>query len=127
MTKTALEVIERAHRRIRVLAVDDEPTAEMDALGNTVLQGLLDEIGATTTIAFTIDTVPDNAFLGMADLLAVELAPEYNRPPPSTRGYAWSRLMSVLRPSDIEDRRDTDDDGTVSDDEEEAGLRAQFY
>ncbi len=127
MPKTSLEVISRAHRRIRILAHDEPLTAEQKVLGDELLQTLYAELQTVATFPWTIDAVDDDCYLPLSFLLAVELAPEYNRPTPETRSRAWLRLMAVLRPDDREDRRDVDDDGVISDAEEDAGRRAAFY
>lgn len=127
MTKTSLQVIERAHQRIRVLGTDDPVTAEMQAVGTTVLEGLFEEISTEATIAWDLTTVPDNVWIALSDYLAACLAGEYNRPFVMSRPAAYLKLMQFLRPDDTDDRRDTNDDDVISEAEEVAGREAAFY
>lgn len=127
MTKTAEQVIARAHRRIRVLAQDEPATQEMQVTGTEVLEGLYARLQTQATIAWALSAVPDDAYLALSDYLAAHLAGEYNRPSPVTENAAFLKLMEVIRPSDAEDRRDTDEDGLISEAEEAAGDRATYY
>ena len=127
MTKTAEQVIARAHRRIRVLAADEPVTAEMQDLGTEVLEGLFAKVQTQATIAWTLDTVPDDVFLDFSDMLAAYLATEYNRPFNMSPAKAFLSFMECVRPSDAVDRADVDEDDTISEAEEDADLRAQFY
>ena len=100
MTKTYNEVIERAHRRIRVLASDEPLSAEMRATGIELLEALSDEVALHTSVYWYDDYVPKEVFLPLSYLLAVELAPEYNRAAPESRPRALMRLMEVTRRDD---------------------------
>ena len=127
MSKTRAQVISRALRDIRVVAVDEAADADMEADVGDVLDALFQEIEYYKDVTWTLATVPDNAFLGLANLLAVEVAPTYNKAPPMRRSDAWLRLMAVIRPDDREDYRDIDESGTVDADEADAGERARYY
>lgn len=127
MTKTASQIIARAHRRIRVLGTDDPVTAEMQSVGSEVLEGLFAQIQGDATITWDLTVVPDDVFLSLSDYLAAYLAGEYNRPAPVSRARAYADLMEQLRPDDRTDRRDTDEDGLISEDEAAAGDRALYY
>lgn len=127
MPKTRAEVYTRSLRRLGVLAVDEDATVDMEAQAGAVLDALFEEVKASKAVTWTLSEVPDNAFLALVDLLATEIAPDYEVPPRTSRSVAWQRLMGVIRPDDREDYRDTDDDGTVSDAEIDAGERARYY
>jgi hypothetical protein len=47
--------------------------------------------------------VPDEAFIPLANLLAVEISPDFGGALPQSRGSALLRLLSVLRPDDRTD------------------------
>lgn len=128
MSKTKLEVVTMALRRIRVLAGGEDANGDdFGDVGDT-LDALFEELKDVHGMAFTWDlgAVPDNAFLPLSYLLAVEVAPMFNRPT-ETRNTAMMRLNAVAFPNDVDDRRDTDDDGTVSTDEATAGLAAAYF
>lgn len=124
---TRLEVIERAFRILTVKAEDESLTADQLANGGAVLDSLFAELGNEATIAWTLDTTPSMSFQPLAMLLAVELAGEYDRPRPTTRGLAWRRVMATIRSDNRPDFRDLDDSGTVDAEEEAAGQRAAYY
>jgi len=128
VTKTSLDVSTRALRVIGVCSLSDDPTAEDKAYAVTAMQGVLDELSDQhgLTIAWTIETVPDDIFLALADMVASEIASTYGFPAPS-RSRALTRIRAALLPDDRTDRRDTDSDGTVTTAEAEAGQRAAFY
>lgn len=124
---TRLEVIERAFRILTVKAEDEGLTADQLANGGDVLDSLFAELGNETTISWTLDTTPSKSFQPLALLLAVELAGEYERPKPTTRGLAWRRVMATIRSDNRPDFRDLDDSGTVDTEEADAGARAAYY
>lgn len=128
MPKTRAEVITSALRRIGVVAEDEAASTAMETNTGEVLDTLLAEVEAAKALTWDLTAVPDEAFIALSNLLAADAAPLY--PPaqaPYSRGVAWMRLMGVIRPDDREDYRDTDDDGTISDAEADAGERARFY
>lgn len=111
MAKAAADVIQRAHRRIRVLAGDDAPTAEMNATGRELFDSLTEELSCVAEVTWSDTYVPDDVFVPLSYLLGVELAPEYNKPVPESRDTAWLRVMQILRPDD----RDADYSDTTLD------------
>ncbi len=130
MPKTKAEIVAEAHRRIGVLSVDEDPSGDMvsygDASADSVFAELVDgphNMGFT----WTLDTTPDAAFRPFAWLLAVDLAEHYQVQPRESRAAAVFRLRSYAFSDDREDRRDSDDDGAISDAEKAAGKRAEFY
>lgn len=129
MAKTKSDVVAEAHRRLSVLSVDETPSADQDTYGGIQLDALFAELNApphSMGFTWTVETVPDAAFRPLAWLLASEMAAHY-----TVSGERRSRAMARLRgyafPDDRDDRRDTNDDGTVSEAESNAGLRAAFY
>jgi len=128
MPKNAVDVVAMAHRRIRILSVDEAPSADQTEFGTDILDALFAELKQTDGMAFTwtLDAVPDGAFLPLSFLLATEIAPHYERPS-ERRSQAMGRLRAYAFPDDRADRRDTDDDGAVTDAEITANLRTAFY
>lgn len=129
MTKSRLDCIEMAHRRLGVLATDDTATADQERFAGAVLDALFEEVKAMQGLGFTwtTSTVPDAAFLPLSYLLAVEIAPHYEIPPRDNRAALIARLRTYGFPDDREDSKDLDDDGTVTDEEADAAARGQFY
>lgn len=129
MTKTRDEIIEAAFRRIGVKATDVALTADEEAYGADILEGLFEELQTSQdlTIAWTLDTTPDGIFPAMANYLAVEIAPSYSVAPIESRARAIQRIRAYLLTDDREDFRDLDDDGTISEEEEAAGDRSAYY
>lgn len=95
--KTRREVIDQAMRKLGVLAEDEVLTAAQIAEADEVLQGLYGELEAEVAPSWTIDDVPQAAFLPLANLLASELAASFRVAPPVTRANAWLRLLANLR------------------------------
>ncbi len=122
MTKTSSEVIAEAHRRITVLSTDEDPSPDMISYAG----GMLDAIVAEESVTWTTETVPDAVYRPLAWLLAADIAPHYEAPA-EPRGKALYRFHGAIYPNDMEDRRDDDNDGVISDAEEAAGERAAFY
>ncbi len=129
MPKTRLDVIQKALRHLSVIASDTNASADDEAYTGDSLDTLFEEIQNTQgiTITWTLDETPNNAFLPLSRLLAVEVADHFTVPAPTSYANAMGRLRAALIPDDREDRRDLDEDGTVSDAEIEADKRAQFY
>ena len=96
--KTRREVIDYAMRKIGVLAEDEALTASQLTQAEEVLEALYGEIEAEAAPGWTIDTVPQSAFIPLGNLLAVDLAPAFNRPPVASRGMAWVRALAQIRP-----------------------------
>lgn len=130
MTKTAAEVVAEAHRRLAILSVDEEPSTDQATYGAASLDGLFAELLAPPhSMGFTwvLAETPDAAYRPLAWLLATQMAAHYVVAPPEPEARAMGRLRAYAFPDDREDFRDTDDDGTVSDEEAEAGARANYY
>jgi hypothetical protein len=128
MPKTASEVVAQAHRYLGVLSVDEAVSGDQASFGASVLEGVLAEAATAHGLTFTWTSaaVPDGVWLPLSRLLASELASHYERPAePSSR--AWTRFRAAVQPDDREDIRDLDEDGTVSDEEADAALRAAYY
>lgn len=94
--KSKKQIIERALRSIGVLAQDEPATAEMEQQAGAVLDSLWAEINAAGPGA-TFDPradVPDEALVPIAQLLAAEIAGDYDRAGPS-RARAWLRVRAL--------------------------------
>lgn len=128
MPRTSLNVAEKAHRLLGLLSVDETPSADQYAYAADTLEALFAEMqtvqGMTPT--WTVETVPEAAFLPLSQLLAVEIGQHYGVQT-ETRARAVMRLRAYAFENDIVDLRDVDEDGTVSEAEAMAGLRAQYY
>lgn len=109
--------------------VGDTPAGEDMTLAEEALDGFLSEIADTDGAAFawTRNEVPDALFVPLARIVACDLAMTYQRPMPEPRGRAVLAFRAGVFPNDIADSRDTDEDGTVSSAEAQAGLEAQYY
>jgi hypothetical protein len=128
MTKTSQDVCTHALRLIGVCGVGDDPSADDKAIALDAMQGGLDELADQhgITVAWTVETVPDELFLPFATFVAAEIAPVYRFQGPN-RAKAIGRMRASLLPDDREDRRDTDDNGTITDEEIAADQRAAYY
>ncbi len=101
--KTRQDVISRALRRIRVLAMDEAATAEQEDVAGEALTSLGVELELTHGIIMPdLDNVPEDTFLPLAYVLAAEIAPDFARPAPEAKGTAITRLRSVTNPDDRE-------------------------
>ncbi len=128
MSKTRLDCIAMAHRRIGVLSADEAPSADMESYAGDTLDALFDELKEVEKMSITwaLSAVPSQAFLPLSYLLAVEIAPHY-QVASEPRARAMHRMRAYAFPNDVEDSRDLDDDGTVSTDEVEEGKKALFF
>lgn len=129
MSKTLSEVVAQAHRRLAVLSVDEDPSADMVTYGEEMAQSLLDELIAaphSMPFTWTLAEVPDAVYRPFAWLLAVDIAPNYQVASES-RARAMGRVRAYAFPDDRDDRRDIDEDGIITDAEELAGKQAAFY
>lgn len=96
--KSGRQVIEKALKRIGVLAQDENATAEQYADANDILEGLSAEIEREAPMPWSVlGGVPDEAFNPLWMLLAVDLAGFYGLPAPETRGRAMARVMGSVR------------------------------
>lgn len=95
-TKTSLEVTTEALRTIKVCPVHRAPKAEDHVRAKAKLESLLEQLSTTYGIAqeWTIETIPDGAFEGLADWLAGSICLAYNRP--EYRGLLTTGRSSVL-------------------------------
>lgn len=129
MTKTSTDVISEALRRIRVLGVGDTAAGDDATTAKDALDALFAELNAvphSMGFTWTVETVPDALYRPLAWLLAVDLADTYQEAA-EPRSRALLRLRAYAFPDDREDRRDLDDDGTVTAAEIEASARAAYY
>ena len=117
-----------ALRRIKVLSADEPADADQAAFCGDVLDALFDEVKNVHSLPFTwaLDATPQGALLPLGYLLAVEVAPHFNQQV-EPRSRAMMRLRAYAFTDDREDRRDTDDNGVLSEEETTAGKRTVFY
>lgn len=127
MPKTKTDITTRALRVLGVLSNYETAQAEDAAYCAEALDAAAAEM-ATHGITATIDTnaIPDAVFRAWANLVAADVASHYTMAGPP-RSKAIIDLSAYYLPDDREDRRDTDDDGTVSEDEATAGSRTAYY
>lgn len=128
MPKTKLDVTQMALRRLGVLASDEEASADEYAFVTETLEALFEELKVVRGMAFSwaLDETPEAAFLPLSYLLATEVSVHYGIPA-EPRSRALARLNAYAFPDDRDDRRDTDDDGVVSEDEATAGLKVAYF
>lgn len=124
---TKADILRMAHRHLRVLSADEALTAEQEQYASDILDSLWAEVQEVEGVTGSIDAPADALVLPLSHLLAVEVAPHYNRQAPWSRSRAIGRLRALTIPNDATDRRDSDGDGIVDDDEAAAGLRTAYY
>ena len=102
MAKTKADVVARAHRVLGVLAVDENPTADMVSFAEDTLDGVYEELQDVQGLHLTwsLDDVPDGAFLPLADMLAAHIAPHY-----AVQGPVRSRAITRIRAYSAQDDR----------------------
>lgn len=97
------ELITRALRRIRVVAMDEAATAEQAMIASDALDALASELQVTFGIRALIDAseaVDDELFLPLAFLLAAEIAPDFGVPRVEPLSRALIRLRALTNPDD---------------------------
>jgi hypothetical protein len=107
--KTRSEIITRACRQVRIVAVDRVPDGDTHANASDVLDGLVAEVG----MDFTSEEVDDEMYLALAGFLAAELAPQYGLPGPS-RNTQKLRVQALM-------------EGPVPAERDLTALQAQYY
>lgn len=129
MPKTKTDILTMALQHLGVVGAGEVPTAlDYETTGNAldaVLDYLTNEHGLT--MPADIDATGDALALRLSRVVAAEVAPSYEVASPLSLARAISGVRSYLISDDREDHRDLDDDGTISDDEVQAGLRALYY
>lgn len=129
MTKTRLDCVTVALRRLAVLSVDTEPSADEYKFAGDSLDMLFEEVKVaphSMPFTWTLAEIPDAACRPLGWLLAVDIAPQYEKPA-EPRSRAMARLREYAFPNDLPLLGDLDEDGTVSDAEAEAALLARFF
>lgn len=129
MSKTYDEVAARALEHIGVLSLGENATDEEAAYAVDTLEGLVSEIRETHGIDVTggAALVQDVYYLTMAKLLGIEISPRFTVPQVDARHTLIARIRAIGYPDDRRDRRDIDENGTITSDESEAAARAAFY
>lgn len=106
-----IDIINMALRRIRVVAEDEPATSDQAAYVGAILDSLYAEIAEQSYPLWFLTDVPDQAVRPLANLLAVEIAPDYARVAPEARAKAWRRLMAVVRKNNIDEAVEKPDRG----------------
>jgi hypothetical protein len=123
------QTVTEALRRIGLVADDDPAPAETYERAAMIADGVFAEIKTVdglTDITWTLETVPVAAFNPLVEAVAYECAPSFGRTYLSGRS-GRRRLCAVLLSDDRTDRRDLDNDGTVSDSEAVIGDESVYY
>lgn len=128
MAKTRADVIAQALRRLGIISANETADADAENFAGDTLDALFEELQGAQgiTITWTLNTTPDNAFLALSNLLAVEIAPHYEIAA-EPRSRALGRFRATQISDDRADRRDLDENGTISTAEIEADARAVYY
>jgi hypothetical protein len=90
-------VVTRALRRLGVVAVDEAPEAHDIQGGLEALTGLIEELPVRGIFLDFTDVIPAACVIPMADALAAELSPIYERPAPVPQATAFVRLRAILQ------------------------------
>ena len=129
MPKTTREVVTATLRRIGVVAVDDPADAATYAVATEVFTAFYAELpdeGFTTLT--DANAVPDKAFNAIVQMSAKDIAPHFGVPAPQNDWReGLRRLRRMYMPDDRTNAADIDNDGTVSAEETQDDLEAQFY
>lgn len=75
-------------------------TADQRETGAVLLDSIYAEVEGIAPPYWTAEDVPSQSFQPLARLLAVDIAPLYERPEPESRGVAMVRLLATIRPDD---------------------------
>jgi hypothetical protein len=128
MTKTTLDICTRAMRQIGVLSVGENLAADDFEVVRNAYEAEFERINTdhSLSLTYTANTVPDALLVPWASVAAAAVAPIYLVQGPNL-ARAIGQIRSYTLPDDREDWRDLDEDGTVSESEENAAKRAQYY
>lgn len=129
MPKTTIETVTAALRRIGVAAVDEPADAATYAVATEVFEAFYAELpdeGFTTLT--DANAVPDKAFNAIVQMVSKDIAPHFGV---VSQQQDWReglrRLRRIYMPDDRANAADLDNDGTVSAEETQDDLGAQFY
>ena len=129
MTKNSREIVETALMQMGALEPGGTASADDYATAKGILEGTLAEFKAARSLTLTwdVETVPDEVAQALSDAITEPMAAIYpgGRIVPQSR--AFTRMLAVLRPDDRGLQADYDEDGTVTDDEQDAFDRAAYY
>lgn len=129
MTKTTLEVVTAGLRRIGVAAVDVPVDAETFAVGKEHYLAMYAELPGEGFATLTdADAVPDKAFNAIVQMLCDDIGPTFGRPKAQQNWReGLKRLRRQYMPDDRTDVSDSNNDGTITAEETQDDLEAQFY
>lgn len=101
---TRAEVITRALRRLRVVAMDEAATTDQETETGEVLDALAEELRESWGIYLPdLTDVDSTAYLPLADALAAHMAGDFGVAPPVPFSRAVVRLRAVTNPDDRDD------------------------
>lgn len=126
MTKTRLDVIAMAHRRLAVLSVGENPSPDQEQFAGDTLDALIQELNDVHHLMLSSELFEDSIYLPLSYLLASEIAPHYSLPA-EPRGRNIVRLRALIRPDNRIDPRDVNRDGTVTLDEHKSSRQADYF
>jgi hypothetical protein len=129
MPKTTLDVVTAAMRRIGVVAVDEAADPSTYAVATETFEALYAELpdeGFTTLT--DANAVPDKAFNAIVQMSAKDIAPLFGvAAPQNDWREGLRRLRRMYMPDDRTDVSDLNSDGTISAEEAQDDLEAQFF
>lgn len=97
---TKRDVIERAYRFGGIVSEEEPMTPGQFANGEAILNGIWHETNMQSPLWWTVEDVPDEAFLPLAMLLSHDLCVSSDVQPRTSRGKALLRLLATVRPDD---------------------------
>lgn len=126
---TKFDVVAQALHTINRTGYEEAPSGEDNAIGLRYLEQVFADLNGAwggCTLPFTIDqTITAPYVFPLAQMLAVRLAPIFERPPPEAEKTALVRVRAVNLPY-VRDL-DLDDDGVVTDEETAIVDRSAYY
>lgn len=130
MPKTSLDVITYAYQHLGIAKASAPLQSHEQDIGKEILDALFAEYALEgLTELSDVENIPDAAFLGVGQMLAVELAGNRYGVPRNEQDWrnGLTRLRRLYMQDDREDRTDLDQDGIYTAGESDAYKRAQFY
>ena len=106
MTKTRVDVINAAHRKLGILSLGDTPSPDETEYASTTLDGVIAELNDVHGLLLPQNLFDDALLIPLSELLASELARHYSIATPS-RGNSVIRLRAILKP-DTRERIEND-------------------
>ena len=119
MSKTSLDIVTAAYRRLGVASEDSPLSAEQNDIGSEALEALVAELDERENIpgVADVEAIPDIYFLPLVEMLSAQLAPNYGIQNPQNQ---WFDGMKRLRRHAFTNNQEPADTTL-------AGKRAAFY